>query len=262
MNTDFEVTTRSASAEDVLQVFQDWHRQECAFYHMGPQIALSFDSTLTDWCGACDLMDPPDWKRLANEMNEQWNVNISMSEWKACLKPARKHRLGEVCKLIARHAQLPAIRPLRILDRDCLPGGAFLTVMAMLKNAGADVDSIGPSTLLSEYSTHYCSVFLGPVSRLAPGVMPAIEADLPNLDINLGISGMLMWFGAIIFWNQLPFSIIAMLAVAGILIWGYVMCIEAWKPPKSVAFGKLKTFKDLAMLLAEDTRGTLQLGSA
>lgn len=250
MDPEFEIATQPATPEFVLKVFQDWHRQASAMFEADPEFELSFDSTIDEWREGYDLAE---WKEFARAMNAFWEIEVPLREWKQCLTPARKRRVIDVCELIARHARVPTIRPLRILDRDCLPGGAFLTVKAMLKKAGADVEHLGPSTNLSKYATRFLSVFLGGVSQLAPGALPAIEADLRFPGGTLGCAGIALFFVAVPFVGLL-WPVAVPLALGGMFFF-LKGCLKAATPPKPVTFGNLKTFKDLAKLLAANQAG-------
>ncbi len=165
MDPDFEIATRNVTPEYVLQVFQDWHRQACAMLEADPEFEVTFESTIDEWRVGYDLAE---WKDFARAMNDFWKIDVPLREWKECMTPPRRRRVVDVCELISRKALVPVIRPLRILDRDCFPGGAFLTIKALLKEAGADVERIGPSTMLSKYATRFTGVFLGEISSLVP----------------------------------------------------------------------------------------------
>ena len=94
--------------------------------------------------------------------------------------------MRDVCELIAKDSMRPAIEPLTILGKPCLPAGAFLAIRSLLHDAGADTDSIRPSTPLGDYTRHHLDVFLGPISRLAPNALPPVRMSTPWYDLSAG----------------------------------------------------------------------------
>src|SRR5688572_3822623 len=102
-----------ATADDILSVVRDMHRQQCTHDpEANPDISLSHDSTIAAWRDACDLLP---WAKVAEAMNSYWTVTIPMTEWRDVLEPPKERRLAGVCELLARHARLPRLRPATIL---------------------------------------------------------------------------------------------------------------------------------------------------
>jgi hypothetical protein len=68
MDTDCTVIEEPATAEYVLAVLRDMHRQQCQFdpeAELG--ISLNFESTVDDWLAACDLLST---RKLALQRSE------------------------------------------------------------------------------------------------------------------------------------------------------------------------------------------------
>jgi len=132
----------------------------------------------------------------------------------------------------------------------CRPAGVFLTVRSLLHQAGARAEAIAPSTPLAPYTRRYCMLFLGPISRLAPGALPLIRIRNPVYDAAIWgiLAGMLcLAVGAC--------SDLHLLVVGGglllVLAYALTWIAATWMLPASVEFGELRTFRDLAIVVAE-----------
>ena len=88
------------------------------------------------------------------------------------LEPARTRTLRELFEFVAQKAMRPSIEPVNIMGSTCFTAGAFLTIRSLLRDSGADVYSVAPSTPLDQYARRYLWVFLGSVSRLAENTIP------------------------------------------------------------------------------------------
>jgi hypothetical protein len=244
-----------ASADDILAVLRDMHRQQCTHDpEANPEISLSYESTIAEWRDACDLLP---WAKLAEGMNGYWSVDIPAERWRETLEPAKQRRLRGVCDLLAGQAKLPRIRAASILGATCVPAGAFLTIRSYLADAGADVSEVGPSTALREYTRRYPGVFLGPVSQLAPGALPLVKIRTPVYDAF--IVGMLVawvgtWVGMIVGLCSGWFGIVILPVVLFVACYADVWTIGRWVLPASVEFRGLETFRDLAKVIAGGAR--------
>jgi hypothetical protein len=244
---DLPLKLMPATAEYVLSVLQDSHRQQVRFdWEADPSARLSFDTTVAQWRDACDLVD---WRKLGEALNTAFEVDVRAEVWHTVLEPSGDHQVREVCELIARRASMPVVVPSGMLGARCKAAGVFLVVREHLRRAGADAREIGPSTPLAEYARRYVNVFLGPISCLAPGMLPAIDVRTPGYYGCAGVmcvSACVMVLGWIVSIPQLG-TLGGLLAVGGYAgVW-----IMSGLPPRSVTFGQLKTFRDLAVALAE-----------
>lgn len=207
----------------------------------------SFETTIADW--RASLGGSGDASHLGENFNAMFRLNLSAGQWRGALEPTTQRTLGELCVFIARHARRPRIRPAKRWGLTDRAAGAFLTVRFLLTEAGANPWWIGPSSLLAPYASRYLNVFLNDLRRLAPGVLP--EARMRFVSPG----------------QKLMLALIAGTPAAGFGIcsgrpWiaatGIVTAIGAlaaiWYPHRqglpAVHFGELKTFRDLAELLA------------
>jgi hypothetical protein len=245
MNADDAITTEPATPEYVLGVFQDAHRQSSACDEADPDFALSFDTTIADWRDAYDLLG---WVPLASAINKEWNLDCPLDEWRNALEPAEHRTVRDFCDLVARHAVISRIRPASSPGSECTSADAFLAVRSLLLDAGADVDALTPSTPLAEYARRYMNVFLGPIAILAPGSLPSVRIWTSRWDFTIWamlLSVVLLIVSACVesLWA----------AATAVVVFGTSYLASKFVFPKQVAFGELKTFEDLAQVLAENT---------
>lgn len=238
-----------ATADYVLKVIRDSHRQQCQFDpEADPDAELTFETTVADWRLACDLLG---WRPLGRALNGAWGLDRSDDDWRSVLEPPKRRNLRDVCEFIASGAFRPSIQPLKILGATCLPAGAFLAIRGLLREAGADVDSLSPSTPIDEFARRHPGAFLGPISRLAPNALPDVRVTTPWYDLSI-----------------LGFALGLLAAVAGCFISplatiaGVFLALFSWAgawiasrlPPSKVEFDGLRTFRDLATVVAQGAR--------
>jgi hypothetical protein len=246
MDADYPIIEEPATAEYVLAVLRDLHRQQCQYDpEAEADVSLTFDSTIDDWRAACDLEYSC---KLGRSLNQYWGITCSDEEWHAVLEPATEQRLAGVCELIARQVRRPRIRPAKFFGRTCAPAGAFLTVRSILHQAGAPAEAITPSSPLAPYTRRYCELFLGRILRLAPGAMPPVKIRKPLYDASIlglliGIVVLLCGAFGKAYGAAAIGSVVAFSCYVG--IW-----IAARGLPSSVQFGQMKTFRDLAVVIA------------
>jgi hypothetical protein len=252
MDTHYPTIDQPATQDYVLAIFNEINRQQLCECWGSPELDefLSFDSTVQDLVEAFEWFEWPGWPGLGRVCNHVFGIECSDADWKAVLEPADKKRLAGVCDLIARHARRQVIRPARLLGCACASAGAFLTIRSLLQEAGADAAEIAPSTLLAPYTCQYVMQFMGPISWLAPGALPMARIRQPLYDV--GLLGCPVGFAILLIGIC---SDLHLLAAAGGLI-----CIEGYalswiaarcQLPSRVDFGELRTFRDLAVALAE-----------
>jgi hypothetical protein len=251
-----------ATPEYVLDVIRDSHRQQCQYDPVAdPDIELTFDTTVAAWREACDLLG---WRRLGRALDAEWQLERSDSAWDRVLEPAGQRSLREVCEFIASGASRPSVEPVTILGTTCLPAGAFLAIRSVLGRAGANVDRVSPSTPLTQYTRRYLGVFLGPISRLAPNALPAVRISTPWYDLSImgfGCSLYLVVAAAIggfllgLLTNFRNGFVSPLAAAAGAIViltsWTSVWIAARYVGPSKVEFGSLRTFRDLAKVVAD-----------
>jgi hypothetical protein len=239
-----------ATPDYVLAVIRDSHRQQCQFDpEAESDVELTFRTTIAEWRSSCDLLD---WRQLGRAIDSQWKLGRPDTSWHTVLEPAKVRTLRELCEFIAQGSVRPSIEPVIIMGATCLTAGAFLAIRSLLRDAGADVDSVAPSTPLDQYTRRHLAVFLGPISWLAPNALPEIKMSTPWYD--LSCTGWVL--GLLI--ATLGCLISPLVTAAGVILallsWAAVWMIARLLLPSSVTFGSVQTFRDLAEVVAEGVR--------
>jgi hypothetical protein len=254
MVVDYPTISEPATAEYVLEVLRDIHRHAAQIdSDADSQTILTFETTIDDWQEA--MGDALSWRDLGRWMNEQWNINLTDDIWQHVLEPGKTKRLSDLCQIIAHHARQPQVLPAQLLGTTCTTAGAFLTVRSILKQSGADASKIAPSTLLESYARRYYQQFLSRISPLAPGALPPIKIRYPFYanpiwGILIGLVCMVigMYSSSVSLLFTVGGAVVLVLSIA--LSWFAVR----WRLPTNVEFGKLKTFRDLAEVIAKGRR--------
>lgn len=233
--------------EHVLEVLRDWHRHDPIWGILtlkGPR--LHMHTSVAEWRDECELVT---WRRLGVGMNEAWKIDLSPDEWKQVLEPARTRTLQGVCELIAANASVSKPRSVTILGRKCKPAAAFLAIRRLLVDAGEAPESIAPSTPLSDIARRRFEVFLGGMTKMAPGRLPRmkIHDSIPER-----ISKWTFFCGLLLMAaGRFDYPVLTILG--GMLFIGSCIamtCVARSVPAKGVDFGNLSTLRDLAIVLS------------
>lgn len=246
MKTAYPVASVAATAEDILAELRDAHRQRSEWDpEVDPTAEICFDMTVEQWREACDLMP---WCLLGRSLSKWYGISCGDEAWREVLEPAQVRTLEDVCRFIARRAMLPAIRPTTILGSRCVTAGAFLTIRSHLAAAGAKADRIAPSTPLAPFVRKYAGIFLGPIARLAPGALPTVKIFKPIHDgfgCATAITLVLAEVGHMFHCEYIALPAALLLIPSFIGMW-----ISSLFRPRAVSFGELRTFRDLARVIA------------
>jgi hypothetical protein len=237
-------------------VIRDSYRQQCQFDEAAePDVELTFETTIAEWRSSCDLLE---WQQLGRALDSEWKLGRPDTAWHTVLEPAKARTLRELCAFIAQDAVRPSIEPFRIMGSTCLTAGAFLAIRSLLRDAGADVDSVAPSTPLDQYTRRHLAVFLGPISRLAPNALPVIKMSTPWYD--LSSAGFLLGLFLVpVGWFISPLAQAAGIILA-VISWAALWISARFLLPSEVAFGNLRTFRELARVVADGARQTSNFG--
>lgn len=237
-----------ASPAFVLEVLRDSHRHQCAFDPEADTDAqLSFDTSVAEWRDACDLVGT---QGLGAALNEVWGITIAPEAWKAVLEPPTSRTLRDVCDLIASQAQKTLVLKAGYLGASSRSAAAFLAVRSLLLRAGADPATIRPSAPIADLARRFPHVFLGAISRLAPGRLPTVTIRTPIYFVALTMF-LVGLVGAAVFARRYPSlglaaALVAVLGVAGTWI------ASRFLDPAEVRFGTIATFRDLAEVITGD----------
>jgi hypothetical protein len=208
---------------------------------------LPINSLSREWKVA-RLMCGQRWRRVASLLNAEFDIAIDSETWRSVLHWRHHRTVGELCDLIAAHAKVRVVMPVTVMGSTSAAAGAFLAVRAVLRDAGANVSELRPTSPLAPYLDR-CPGPLGrELRRMAPGNLPPIYLYAPlqaACAIGVLLSGAMFLVGLwlrIPRWN--PFAA---------LITEFVFLAMAWighrlSPPR-VRFAGVKDFRDLCRVI-------------
>ena len=238
-----------ATPEYVLDVLLEQSRHEwskMSVFSEEEEIPVTLDSPLETLWDACQLYD----LGVICLFTKIW-LGLSESDWAQVVSGPQMHTVRDFCERIAARMTMPVISLETFIGRTCRPASAFLAISSLLQEAGVDVADVAPSTSLSKLTRQHLDLFLGPIAKLAPGVLPTVQVKRPVWDTN--------WIGtaAILFYLLLcPLSVgygtaaylLCMFLLACLVIAAYG---TKERDPARVRFGNLRTFRDLSELIAQ-----------
>ncbi len=159
------------SPEDILQILTD-------FYNCGsvldpevePDQVLTFDTTISEWTGICDLVEP---KKLARCYSDLFEIKSSIDIER--ILSTQDNSLKAFCTYIANNVVRQHVAPITILGQSCMSASVYKTLIANLRKRGVDTTDISPSSKLMPLFNKNASVLLEEVSKLAPGSLTKFE---------------------------------------------------------------------------------------
>jgi hypothetical protein len=255
MDLPYPPAYEAATPEYVLAVVQDELRQYlqfCPELYIDSDWQLSFETTSEEvdqfFAYSRTLLSKGDVS-----LNEFWGLNLPKETWLSVLLPAREKQLRGLCELVATHIRRPVIRPVCFFDRPCLAAGSFLTIRSLLHEAGVNVETIAPSTPLAEYTRRHGDVFLKTIARLNPGCLPRVRIDkpIPCVCAVFMLLGLLTATAGLCSGELGVLGFGSVLAIVG---WVTMWFTGTYLLPESVGFGELRTFRDLAVVMAEESK--------
>jgi len=137
------------SPEEIFEIFKEQHRLASP---LDPIADETFE--LTKGTLIIDLQDAQDllpWQEWTEWLNKCYGFEAKRAEWKEVVKPITEKTLWDVCLFISKRAEKEIIKPVKLLENECLSSAVFLTLKKNLKIKGANVDNLSPSTNISEY---------------------------------------------------------------------------------------------------------------
>lgn len=245
MYEDYEIPKRRLSEEDVLaMLIEEYRQREHPEFRNKYGIALTFDTTVAEYEETFDV--PRRVPELGRSFNAFFGLKIDRAICEV-LHPPKKRTLWDLCRfIVSRNAEAPALRAVPVLGSECPEAGAFVTIRALLRNAGAEVSDLAPSTPLAEYTRRHTRAFYD-LALMAPGKLPFahVERDFVGLLLVmlLGLSILALanlWYRSseLLGWTM------------GTLLLSIVVAyVVSHRLPREVRFGELKTFRDLCRAL-------------
>lgn len=162
-----QIISQKLSSKDVLNIFIEQHRLFSKFDPEADIYAeLDFNSSIQDWRNANDLLP---WYELYPVLNKEYEIDISLENWKKILEPAKKKKLIGVCELIAENVEHTNIESIKLLGNECLEAGVFKKFKEDLEKKKVDTTNIKPSNQLSDYLDKYLVEIISEIIFLSKG---------------------------------------------------------------------------------------------
>lgn len=141
------------TSDELLEIFKEQHRL-CSPLDIeaDESFVLTTKTVIRDWRRARDLVK---WDELAVFLNKEFKINEPLERWNSILNPENKKTLGDLCDFLAVTAKKEIINPIKILGNECLSAATFITLKNNLRNKGADVADLRPSTKIKDFLDVY-----------------------------------------------------------------------------------------------------------
>lgn len=161
------------SSLEILMFFKEIHRLSSPLDFMADStIQINEETTIEDWRISGDLVG---WKKLAKSLNEEFELSISLDEWKEVLEPAKKQKLIGVCEMISYHANKRLIVSMKKSETLCKSASIFRFIKRELKRRGVEVDGLKPNSPIEEYLSKNYEEIIPIIAKLEGGIIERLE---------------------------------------------------------------------------------------
>ncbi len=261
--------TRRMTSDEVLTVFNDSWRQ---FFDGDPVSETGECSTITrDWTVDALLFDLFDidcddetWREVGAWLSQWFGFDATADELECLLRKPTKTTVGDLCDFIATRAWIEKLSPAKIMGQTSWEAGIFRTVHKLLKNAGADVSNLSPSSELEPYLKEHSQLLQSELSKLVPGYLPAFSIRCAKPVEWLGnFAGWMAFLGWLAMMSGLALGYFSNSALPwfigvpgfGMLVSGYALIwLYGRFEPRFYQLGEFVTFRDLCFALAAHKR--------
>lgn len=266
---DTPLQTRPMTPAEVLATFADLLRQRDGgepIPEHDDEPRLSRDMSVRDLLALLDK-EYDDWQTTGAWLERWFGIQATRDELACLLMRPKKTTVGRLCDFIAARAKVPILAEARLMGQSSWEAAIFRTIRGVLKESGADVSGLAPSSLLEPYLRRHGQAFSRDLARLFPGQMPEMLAvHIPAVSCLRA----LLWACWLAGWILVTLSFCGLaalqswqtlLAAAGLIGLTYpASWVLSLIPPRAVELGALKSFRDLCSALAAHRRsGTAHL---
>lgn len=200
---------------------------------------LNYQTTIFEWRDICDLIEP---EKLAKVYHESFNLKTPIIELEQLFIEEDKSTISDFCQYISEHAEKQNIEPIRILGQNCQTASIFRTLKQNLKEKGADISQLKPSSQINPFFLKYGGLLVDEVNRIAPGTLSEFEFKANKLS-RIGRNIMFIgFFAGIGIWWIWSFNWFLLLPI----VIGIVMFqIGDKRQPEKININGFKTFREL-----------------
>jgi hypothetical protein len=241
-----DIPRRLVTKDEALAVIIAWTAAEAEFNASKQLAELSFETTIVAWLSVFELLDV---RKLAQSLNILFDVRFCDATWERILKPMKERTVGDVCDVLARHAQVTCVLPVTVMGDTSLAAGAFLAVRQVLARSGVDVSNLRPSSEIAPVLRTIPHRAMGELMRLAPGRLPTVQVDAPVHGVCAGV-----FFGSLLVQRLLsyfPAAGSARVSCIVLCVFSFfaMLLVGKFLKPRRVQFAWTHTFKDLARVI-------------
>lgn len=169
------IDTVAYTSDELLEIFIEQHRLSAQLdFMVDKTFVLTKQTFIWEWREAQDLVS---WDELAEFLNQEFRISVSLKTWDTILNPDDKKTLGELCDFLSTVAEKEIVKPLKRLGSECLTSAIFMTLKRNLKNKGVDVTNLKPSTKIEDFLDIYenCSPLLEEVTLTGVKIFNKLE---------------------------------------------------------------------------------------
>jgi hypothetical protein len=209
---------RNLTSDEVFFILREEHRLCSPLDHeANPSFDLQPSTTIADWIDARDLLR---WHKLAKVYNDEFKIDVDLESWKGVFAPSNKKTVKDVCDLIASHAKIEVIKPVKVFGQTCISAAIFKSIKKNLESRGIDTSDIGPSSEIEPVLKKHFGVFVGHINKNFAGVIPEIRKQRTSLERISGYFFLIFITSLIggIFWNPL-LNVSVPTFIIGAILW-------------------------------------------
>jgi len=228
------------SKDDILEIIISSYNFQTEFDPVVIKgMELNYKTTIFEWRDICDLIEP---KKLAKVYHECFNLKTPITELEHLFIDEDKSTLSDFCEYISKHGEKQKIEPIKLLGQNCQTASIFRTLKQNLKEKGADISQLKPSTEINPFFLKYGSLLFEEVNRIAPGTMSEFEYKTNKLS-RIGRNTMLIGFfaGIGIWWISSFNWYLFLPMVIGIVMFK----IGDKRQPEKININGFKNFREL-----------------
>ncbi len=241
---------RNLKVAEVFESLRQRHELLIGHDEVDP-IELTLDTKVRDWqCYSEDMGRT--WLYNAQLLNQWFDMDAPLAEWKAVLRPAKTKALSDVCSFVARHAKVLCIPEPNFLGRLCRTAGAFLMIREMMNEAGVNTENLRPSSLVSHYREKGLPEIISMIMQISPELRHRARIWYRNDWLHL-IAGFVLFVATFVL---LPVGIHASFLILAMGLLCFASFIYIWHKSEKYAsqiywveIENVNTIRDLCHLL-------------
>lgn len=137
------------SPDEFLEIFKEQHRLFGPLDPMTiPNFEIAKETTIFDWRDSKDMLP---WDELADYLNQEFRIKIPIKTWKTVLIPETEKTIWDLCQFLSSTVEKEEVKPIKVFGKECLSAAVFWTIKSNLKQKGAIVSELRPSTIIADF---------------------------------------------------------------------------------------------------------------